>query len=335
MLKKSFIAILFIVFIILGIVEIGGTATVLKYGHDDPPDSPKHKAALLFADKVKQYTGGKYEVNVYHSETLGSAPKMIEQVKLGALDFTITGIAIYANQMPELGLLALPYLVETFEQGWHLYDDAQWVKEHFNKLLEKNIRILSVWEGGFRCLITKKPVYTVADLKGMKLRIAKSEMYVWIWSALGANPTVVPLGEVYMGLQQGLIDGLEVPIQTMYANKFYEVAKNVSLTKHIYSSMPLSINEKLWQRFDKPTQDAILKAAREAQKWHRDAVMSEDEELISEMAKKKANIIKPDISTFVTGVIPVYDKSKGAYGKDTVEALIKASEEIKKKFPSK
>lgn len=335
MLKKCFITILFIFFVILGIAGIGMTATVLKYGHDDPPDSPKHKAALLFADKVKQYTGGKYEINVYHSETLGSAPKMIEQLKLGAIDFTITGIAIYANQMPELGLLALPYLVETFEQGWHLYDDSQWVREYFNKLLEKNIRILAIWEGGFRSLITKKPVNSVADLKGMKLRIAKSEMYVWIWSTLGANPTVMPLGEVYISLQQGLIDGLELPIQTMYAHKFYEVAKNVSLTKHIYSSMPLSINEKTWQRFDKPTQDAILKAAREAQKWHRDAVASEDDELISDMAKKKANVIKPDISAFAKASLPVYDKSKGTYGKDVVEALMKASEEMKKRYPSK
>lgn len=335
MLKKRFIAILFIVFIILGIVQIGGTATILKLGHDDPPDSPKHKAALLFADKVKEYTGGKYEVNVYHSETLGSAPKMIEQVKLGAIDFCITGIAIYANQMPELGLLALPYLVETFEQGWYLYDHAQWVKKYLNKLSEKNMRILSVWEGGFRCLNTKRPVYTVADLKGMKLRIAKSEMYVWIWSALGANPTVMPLGEVYISLQQGVIDGLELPIQTMYFHKFYEVAKNISLTKHIYSSMPLSTNEKNWQKFDKPTQDAILKAATEAQKWHREAVASQDEELISEMAKKGANIIKPDISAFVKGTLSVYDKSKETFGKDVVDGLMKASEEIKKKYPRK
>ena len=110
-------------------LQTSEATTILKFGHTDPPDSPRHKAALLFADKVKQYTGGKYEVNVFHSETLGSDPKLIEQVKLGAIDFCVSGIAIYANQLPELGLLALPYLVETFEQGWHLYDNAPWVKE--------------------------------------------------------------------------------------------------------------------------------------------------------------------------------------------------------------
>jgi len=335
MLRKSFFAIVLAVFIFVLFIQIGEAATVLKLGHTDPPDSPRHKAALLFADKVKQYTGGKYEVNVYHSETLGSDPKLIEQVKLGAIDFCVSGIAIYANQLPELGLLALPYLVETFDQGWHLYDDTQWVKDYFNKLLEKNIRILSMWEAGFRCMTTKKPVNTVADVKGMKLRIAKSEMYVWIWSALGANPTVMALGEVYIGLQQGVIDGQENPIVTIYAQKFYEVAKYVSLTRHIYAPIPLSTNEKMWLKLDKATQDAFLRAASEAQKWHRDAVIKEDEELLSEMTKKGATIIKPDIPSFAKASLPVYDKAKEKYGKDVVDGLLKAAEEIKKKYPAK
>jgi tripartite ATP-independent transporter DctP family solute receptor len=335
MLRKSFMTIVLMGLIITLYTQTGETATVLKFGHTDPPDSPRHKAALLFADKVKQYTGGKYEVNVYHSETLGSDPKLIELVKLGGVDFCVSGIAIYANQLPELGLLALPYLVETFEQGWHLYDEAQWVKDYFNKLLEKNIRILSVWEAGFRCMTTKKPVNTVADVKGMKLRIAKSEMYVWIWSALGANPTVMALGEVYIGLQQGVIDGQENPIVTIYAQKFYEVAKNISLTNHIYAPIPLSTNEKNWQKLDKATQDAILRAAREAQQWHRETVIKQDEELLSEMTKKGATIIKPDIPSFAKASLPVYEKAREKYGKEVVDGLVKAAEEIKKKYPRK
>ena len=335
MLRKSFLTIVLIGLIIALFTPTGETATVLKFGHTDPPDSPRHKAALLFADKVKQYTGGKYEVNVYHSETLGSDPKLIEQVKLGAIDFCVSGIAIYANQLPELGLLALPYLVETFDQGWHLYDDTQWVKDYFNKLLEKNIRILSMWEAGFRCMTTKKPVNTVADVKGMKLRIAKSEMYVWIWSALGANPTVMALGEVYIGLQQGVIDGQENPIVTIHTQKFYEVAKYVSLTRHIYAPIPLSTNEKMWQKLDKATQDGILRAASEAQKWHREAVIKQDEELLSEMTKKGATIIRPDIPSFAKASLPVYDKAREKYGKEVVDGLVKSAEEIKKKYPAK
>ncbi len=335
MLRKSWF--ILGIFVILSVFSISAlqAATVLKFGHTDPPDSPRHQAALLFADKVKQYTNGAYEVNVFHSETLGSDPKLIELVKLGGVDFCVSGIAIYANQMPELGLLALPYLVETFEQGWHLYDDTAWVKDQFKRLEEKNIRILSMWEAGFRNMTTKKPVQVVDDVKGMKLRIAKSEMYVWIWSTLGANPTVMALGEVYIGLQQGVIDGQENPLVTIYAQKFYDVAKNVSLTNHIYAPIPLSTNEKMWQKLDKPTQEAILKAAREAQQWHRQMVIREDEKLLSDMAAKGATIIKPDIAGFAKATQPVYDKARAQYGNDLVDGLVKAAEEIKQKYPRK
>jgi len=132
-----------------------------------------------------------------------------------------------------------------------------------------------------------------------------------------------------------VIDGQENPIVTIYAQKFYEVAKYVSLTRHIYAPIPLSTNEKMWLKLDKATQDAFLRAASEAQKWHRDAVIKEDEELLSEMTKKGATIIKPDIPSFAKASLPVYDKAKEKYGKDVVDGLLKAAEEIKKKYPAK
>lgn len=108
MLRKSWF--ILGIFVIISVFSISAlqAATVLKFGHTDPPDSPRHQAALLFADKVKQYTNGAYEVNVFHSETLGSDPKLIELVKLGGVDFCVSGIAIYANQLPEIGLQRCP-----------------------------------------------------------------------------------------------------------------------------------------------------------------------------------------------------------------------------------
>ena len=91
--------------LVAGIVEAG---TTLRLGHTDPPDGLRHKSALLFADKVKEYTQGRYSVDAHHSSTLGDDPKLLEQVKLGAIDFAVTGVGIYSNQVPELGLLALP-----------------------------------------------------------------------------------------------------------------------------------------------------------------------------------------------------------------------------------
>jgi TRAP-type transport system periplasmic protein len=309
--------------------------TLLRLGHTDPPDGLRHKAATLFADKVKEYTQGRYSVDVHHSGTLGDDPKLLEQVKLGVIDLAISGIAIYGNQVPELGLLALPYLVESYEQGWALYDTSPWVKEWLGKLQAKNMRALSVLEAGFRQFTSNKPVRAPADVKGMKIRIAKNQVYVWLWQTLGANPTVMALGETYISLQQGVVDAQENPIPTIHVQKFYEVAKNVSLTNHIYAPIPLSLNEKRWQAMSTPDQSALVKAAQEASAWHRKAVVGEDEKMLAEMQAKGATVIKPDVPAFGKASQPVYDKAGEQYPKPVLQALLKDAESVKAKYPVK
>jgi tripartite ATP-independent transporter DctP family solute receptor len=316
----------------VGVAEAG---TTLRLGHSDPPDGLRHKAAILFADKVKEYTQGRYTVDVHHSSTLGDDPKMLEQVKLGAIDLAVTGVAIYSNQIPELGLLALPYLVESYEQGWALYDTSPWVKEWFAKLQSKNIRYLAMLEAGFRQLTAKKPVRLPEDVRGMKIRISKNQVYIWLWSALGANPTVVAIGETYISLQQGVVDAQENPIPTIHAQKFYEVAKQISLTNHIYAPIPLSITDKRWQSLATADQAAIQKAALEASAWHRKAVVSEDDTMLEDMKAKGATVIKPDVPAFSKASRSVYDKAGEAFPKPLLESLLKETEAVKAKYPVK
>lgn len=315
--------------------SLAEAGTTLRLGHTDPPDGLRHKAALMFADRVKEATQGRYTIDVHHSGTLGNDRKLLEQVKLGAIDFAISGIAIYANQLPELGLLALPYIVDSYEQGWELYDTSPWVKEWFGKLTAKNMRILSVLEAGFRQLTAKKPVRTPEDLKGMKIRIAKSQIYVWLWSTLGANPTVMGMDEVYISLQQGVVDAQENPIPTIHVQKFYEVAKNISLTNHIYAPIPLSMTEKRWQSLSPADQAAFLKASQEAAAWHRKAVVEEDGKMLADMQAKGATVIKPDVPAFARASRPVYDKAGEEFPKPVLQALLKDAEAVKAKYPVK
>jgi len=324
--------------LLAALLLVAGTAqagTTLRLGHTDPADGLRHKAALMFADKVKEGTQGRYSVDVHHSGTLGNDPKLLEQVKLGAIDFAISGIAIYANQLPELGMLALPYLVESYEQGWELYDTSPWVKEWLGKLQAKNMRVLGVFEAGFRQLTATRPVRTVADLKGMKIRIAKSQVYVWLWQTLGANPTVMGLDEVYISLQQGVVDAQENPIPTIHVQKFFEVAKNIALTNHIYAPIPLSMNEKRWQALTATDQEVFVRAAREAAAWHRKAVVAEDDRMLADMQGKGATIIKPNVSEFAQASRPVYDKAGEQFQKAVFQSLLKDAEAVKAKLPAK
>ena len=328
----SVIVLIGLLCLVAGVAEAG---TTLRLGHTDPPDGLRHKSAALFAEKVKEYTQGRYGVDVHHSSTLGDDPKLLEQVKLGAIDFAVTGVAIYSNQIPELGLLALPYLVESYDQGWALYDTSPWVKEWFAKLQTKNIRYLAMWEAGFRQLTAKRAVRVPEDVKGMKVRISKNQVYLWLWSALGANPTVMALGETYISLQQGVVDAQENPIPTIHVQKFYEVAKHISLTNHIYAPIPLSIEEKRWQSLSAADQAAVLKAAQEASVWHRKAVVSEDDKMLADMQTKGATVIKPDVPAFGRASKSVYDKAGEQFPKPVLEALLKDTAAIKEKYPVK
>jgi tripartite ATP-independent transporter DctP family solute receptor len=328
----GFFVILGILCLAMGAAEAG---TTLRMGHTDPPDGLRHKAATLFADKVKEYTQGRYAVDVHHSSTLGDDPKLLEQVKLGAIDLAVTGVAIYSNQIPELGLLALPYLVESYEQGWALYDTSPWVKEWFAKLQSKNIRYLAMLEAGFRQLTAKKPVVKPEDVKGMKIRISKNQVYLWLWGALGANPTVMALGETYISLQQGVVDAQENPIPTIHVQKFFEVAKQISLTNHIYAPIPLSVNDRRWQAMGAADQAAIQKAALDASAWHRKAVVNEDDNMLADMKAKGATVIKPDVPAFGKASRSVYDKAGEQFPKDVLQALLKDADAVKAKYPVK
>jgi TRAP-type C4-dicarboxylate transport system substrate-binding protein len=156
-----------------------GTAaaqTVLKFSHTDQPGGARQKAAEMFAQKVEQYTQGRYKVQIYPAGQLANDPKGVEQLQLGGIDFTVTGTGTYATHIPTLNLTALPFIVESYQQGWKLYDDSKWMQAQFAKGPEKGFRFLSPFEAGFRSMTTKDPLVTPADAKGKKLRSFPNEM---------------------------------------------------------------------------------------------------------------------------------------------------------------
>jgi TRAP-type C4-dicarboxylate transport system substrate-binding protein len=143
------------------------------------------------------------------------------------------------------------------------------------------------------------------------------------------------LGETYISLQQGVVDAQENPIPTIHVQKFYEVAKHISLTNHIYAPIPLSIEEKRWQSLSAADQAAVLKAAQEASVWHRKAVVSEDDKMLADMQAKGATVIKPDVPAFGRASKSVYDKAGEQFPKPVLEALLKDTAAIKEKYPVK
>ncbi len=304
--------------------------TVLKFSHTDQQAGARQAAAEVFAKKVEELTQGRYKVNVYCCSQLGNDPKNIEQLALGGIDFTVSSTGSYAPHVPSLNLTMMPFLVDNYQQGWKLYDESKWLKEQFAKAPEKGFRFLSTWEAGFRSMTTKDALNSPDDAKGRKLRTFPNEMMRWTLESMGFNIQIMPLPEVYLAIQQGAVQGQENPVDTIYSNKFYEVAPNVTLTNHVYSPIPLTISEKTWQKLAPADQKAVMEAAQVSAKFSRETISGNDANQLKEMASKGAKInAKPNVDAFRTAVQPVYAKAREKYGAD-VDAFLKDAEMVHK-----
>jgi TRAP-type transport system periplasmic protein len=308
--------------------------TVLRFSHTDQQQGARHAGAVLFAQKVAEYTKNRYKVNVFCCSQLGNDPKNIEQVAAGGIDFTVSATGSYAPHIDTLNLTMLPFMFDSYEQGWKFYDTSKWLKAQYDKAPQKGFRFLATWEAGFRSMTTRDVLNTPADAKGKKLRTFPNEMMRWLLEDVGFGVQIMPLPEVYLAIQQGAIAGQENPIDTIYSNKFYEVAPNVTLTRHVYSPIPLVISEKTWQKLSPDDRTAVARAAQEAAEWNRNEVKSSEEKQLAEMASKGAKINSPALTPFRDAVKPTYAKAKAKWGADTDQILVDAAA-IREAYPTK
>jgi tripartite ATP-independent transporter DctP family solute receptor len=306
--------------------------TVLKFSHTDQPGGARQQAAEMFGQKLEQYTQGRYKLQVFPAGQLANDPKAVEQLQLGGVDFTVTSTGTYAQHLPSLNLTMLPYLVENYEQGWKLYDESAWLKKQFDLGPTKGFRFIATWEAGFRNMTTRDALPTPAAAKGMKLRTFPNEMMRWTLESLGFTIQILPLPEVYLAIQQGAVGGQENPIDTIHANKFYEVARNVTLTQHVYSPIPLTISERTWQRLSEADRAAVVRAGQETATWIRGAIRANDEKLLADMTAKGATIARPALAPFRDAVQPVFARAKEKYGAD-VDAILADSAKVRQALP--
>jgi TRAP-type transport system periplasmic protein len=319
---KTFLARVAMAITALTLMSNAQSQTILKFSHTDQQQGARQAAAQVFAKKVEEYTQGRYRVQVFCCSQLGNDPKNIEQLALGGIDFTVSATGSYAGQVPSLNLTMMPFIIDTYTQGWKFYDNSKWLKTQFDKAPAKGFRFLATWEAGFRNMTTRDPLNSPDDAKGKKLRTFPNEMMRWQLEAMGFGIQIMPLPEVYLAIQQGAVSGQENPIDTIASNKFYEVAPHVTLTNHVYSPTPLAISEKTWQRLSPADQQAVTRAAIEVAPFQRNMIKDNDEKLLSEMTAKGAKINrKPNTEAFRKSVESVYAKAREKYGADVDQVL--------------
>ncbi|HRH87316.1 MAG TPA: TRAP transporter substrate-binding protein [Rubrivivax sp.] len=288
-------------------------------------DYPTVVAVKYMSEQLDKKSGGRYKIKVYNKGALGTEKETIDQVKIGALDMTRVNISPMNNVCPLTQVPTMPFLFHSVEHMRKVLDGP--VGEEILKNCESAGFIgLAFYDSGARSIYAKKPIKTVADAKGLKIRVQQSDLWVALVSAMGANATPMPYGEVYTGLKTGLIDAAENNIPSFDTAKHVEAVKVYSKTEHSMAPEMLLMSKAVWDKLPKADQDMIRAAAKESvavqrQKW--------DEQEAKSLARVKAQgaeIVEVDKKSFQAVMGPVYDKFMTSADQ---KRLVKAAQDTK------
>lgn len=296
---------------------------VIKAAHTTSVDYPYQIGFEAMAKALKEKTNGAIEMQVFPNGQLGGDERaVVEALQLGNVTMTVVNGAVISNFTPKADVFNLPFI---FRDLQHLYKavDGEPGKVIAKELEAKNLKVLAWYVNPERHIFTtQKPVTKLADLKGQKIRVTQSPVSIKTFNALGALATPMAYGELYSGLQQGVIDGAENDWFGISGMKFYEVAKNISLTGHFMVACPVLVNLKWYNSLPADQQKAIQEAADAGRDAMRKYLESEAKKIEGEVVKKGGKVYKvEDIDAFRQAVQPVYKEFEGTIGKDLIDMV--------------
>jgi len=265
-------------------------------------------AVKFMSTEIAKRTGGKHTIKVFTGNQLGGEKDTIEQTRIGALDLVRINVAPMNNICPETMVPTMPFLFRSKEHMRKVLDGP--VGDQILKSCESQGFVgLAFYDSGSRSLYTvKKPVKTLADAKGMKIRVQQSDLWVALLQAMGANATPMPYGEVYTALKTGLVDGAENNWPSYDTSKHHEVAKYYSMTEHSMAPEMLLMSKKVWDTLSADEQKIFRDVAKESVPYMR-KLWDEKERASREIVVKGgAQIIEVDKKSFQDAMKPVYDK---------------------------
>ncbi|MFM2057288.1 MAG: hypothetical protein RLY71_1673 [Pseudomonadota bacterium] len=299
-------------------------AVKLTLGHGAAVGNPRHEAAVKFAEVAKARSGGRIEVQVAPSAQLGDDAAMVTALRTGALDMSANSQGAVANAVPEYAAFGMPFMFSSPAQAFKLLDGPLG-KELADKSAEKGMIVLGYWDNGIRQMTnSKRPITKVEDMKGLKMRTPPDATLVDIMQALGAEAQQIKFAELYVALQQGVVDGQENPLVNIHASKLYEVQKHLALTNHQFQMTPFLMSKRTWDRLSDADRKVVHEAAAEATVLQRKLSQESDDKLLGDLKAKGVQVTTVDKAAFAKATSSVDDKwiasPIGAYVKKVIAA---------------
>ncbi len=308
-------------------LSLAQAQTITLRSADIHPDGyPTVEAVKYFGQMVEQKTNGRIKVQVFNSGQLGQEKDTIEQTRFGVIDLNRVNTAPFNNLIPETAVLGLPFLFRSVEHMYHVVDGP--LGAEIGKAFEPHgMVVLGFFDSGARSMYnSKRPINTLADMKGLKIRVQQSDLFIALINALGANATPMPFGELYSGLQTGVVDGAENNYPSYESVKHYEVAKYYSLTEHSMAPEVFVISKRAWDKLSADDQKLFKEAGIAATMKMRELWAKRDLDAKEKVIKGGAIINTVDKQPFIDAMKPVYDKFVTTDKMKDLVAKIKATQ---------
>lgn len=318
---------------ISGMAQAAGEI-VIKFSHVVAPDTPKGQAAERFKQLAEQYSKGKVKVEIYPNSQLYKDREEIEALQSGAVQMLAPSMAKFGPMgAREFELFDLPFLF-TNQEALHRVMDGEVGKKLFAKLDTKGVTGLAFWDNGFKQMSSNKPMHSVADFAGLKLRIQSSKVLAAQMKALGANPQVMAFSEVYTALQQGVVDGTENPVSNFYTQKMNEVQKHMTMSNHGYLGYAVIVNKSFWEGLPADVRAALSQAMKEATVFERDIAQKDNDEALAKVIAAKTTTIytltPAERAEWQKVLLPVHKEFEGVIGADLIAAATAISAQVEK-----
>lgn len=271
----------------------------LKLGMIDAMESLEGVATNKFAEWVSKKTNDKVRVQVYPSSQLGYSISQIEAITKGALEMGQFGVGFFPPYIKDWNILTLAFLFKDQDHLKKFLGSA--INKQINDQFLKQYKVRVLVENWLRppnVIATTRPVKSLDDLKGLKIRIPGIEMYLQNWKQLGVQPTLVPWGEVYKAVQEGAVEGVDLPFDFIKIMKFHEVAPHITMTNHLLTYGRIIIHEGVYQKLPAEWQKALIEAGREAGDFYTQLMRKGIETDKEELLKLNAKIYQMDITAF-------------------------------------
>lgn len=294
-------------------------------GHPLTTQDSIHLGALRFKDYAEHNSGGRITVKLFPGGVLGSSREMAQQVSRGEIFGVIDATAKFQTFTPEFALFDIPFLAKDASSAFKTMDSATAAHLIGDKSAKAGFRFVHGWEVSFRDIYTKsRPIMSMADLKGLKIRVIPAPTYINLFRAFGAAPTPMNFGELYTALQQGVVDGAENDILTYQDAKHFEVAPLLAITNHMMLINAFFASEKVWSSLPADIRGIVTAASLEARKATMDDRNGRQSSALDHLKSAGVKVSQPDLGPFVQASEQTRPWFVEKFGKEAVQSMVDA-----------